>query len=176
MQEDGRREGFIGRVRSHAKNGQPEPFAQNWAVVTRRSVGEQNCFFGQMDGRTAEFHSCRARRGVDRSRPPTRNTQTTRTNDCRQLFSLSPCLSLPSSLHQGRRCQGVHQNSDFKRPCDSRGGSYRLMRRSAAFRSLAWARGTRCGHPVPSSPRGGRSVLTKRSKQHLLTRAKTPFF
>ena len=103
MQEDGRREGFIGRVRSHAKNGQPEPFAQNWAVVTRRSVGEQNCFFGQMDGRTAEFHSCRARRGVDRSRPPTRNTQTTRTNDCRQLFSLSlrASRSPPPSIRVG---------------------------------------------------------------------------
>ena len=128
----GRKEEFIGRVSSHAKNGQNHLHKTG---QVGRSVGRRTKLLFW----TADFHSCRARRGVDRSRPPTRNTQSTRTNDCRQ--QLFPLPLFPHSLHQGRRCQGVHQNSDFKRSCDSRGG-YRLMRQSP---SLVGTRGVHHG-------------------------------
>ena len=128
-----REEGGVYRPSLEPRQKWPEPFAQNWAS---RSVGRRTKLLFWR----ADFHSCRARC------PPRRQSHdrhhATHKLHVQMIAGSSCSLSLSSlSLHQGRRCQGVHQNSDFKRSCDSRGG-YRLMRQSP---SLVGTRGVHHG-------------------------------
>ena len=108
-----------------------------------RSVGERNRFFGrwQIFTHVAQSRAEQSRGGRGRHHATHKLHVQMIAGSC--SLSLSPLpLALALPLHQGRRCQGVHQNSDFKRSCDSR-RRYRLTRHSAAPPSLAGTRGMR---------------------------------